>query len=438
GTGVALDWRRIGPAARSLAVATPHVVIGGDDSVVRVTLDGSAETVARIANRGARAVAARDDVAAWAERDTHAVVVRAGGETRVLHRDHHPWSLYLEGEDLFWATPRLLHGNTMNACGSVRRAAIGGGPVETLADGVYQPDHLCCRDGAVWHAAGPAIDRIDLATRRSERVVAQRQEVGGLACVRDVLIWVDGGTVETLRWRVRPRPIGGPPVPPTVRPLATAEDAVVTLCGTTNGVVWLESPGGYEPCTLHACTIDTLEAFAIALPAGTEPTELACDATHLAIASAEATFLAPLPPALVRDTSDGDVHDALATACRGDLLSPLQAALVGAACAGAVVTSRGTRTWYVQIETVGLADTDVDEAIWSTGADRVMRGIDGRPLVDLDDEDAAFAADVAPFDRLLDPGALARLAERYAACADFDRRQAFAALLRRVVAPLSP
>ncbi|MCC7539104.1 MAG: hypothetical protein IT379_22975 [Deltaproteobacteria bacterium] len=72
GAGVALAWRRIGPGARCLAVVTPHVVIGGDDWLVRVTLDGSSCTTTHITDRAVRAVAATDGVAAWTERDTGA------------------------------------------------------------------------------------------------------------------------------------------------------------------------------------------------------------------------------------------------------------------------------------------------------------------------------------------------------------------------------
>src|SRR5689334_22889792 len=133
---------------------------------------------------------------------------------------------------------------------------------------------------------------------------------------------------------------------------------------------------------------------------------------------------------------DRDVAEALGDLCDGLSVSEEELAAARQALSGPVVTTRGERLYYVQIETMALDNVDTAEGIWSVPVDGLLRMPDGYVIVDLADESRAFEEQVFPLASFADAGRIARLVARESSVADPERLAAWAAFTTRVLEPL--
>jgi hypothetical protein len=121
--------------------------------------------------------------------------------------------------------------------------------------------------------------------------------------------------------------------------------------------------------------------------------------------------------------------------CDGFDISAEQQALIVAAVAGAVLTDRGPRLYYADLDTMMLPNVDTEEGIWSVADDGILRGGSDQELADLRDDSSAREQGVFPLAAMGDDARMAWWAEAMAHAGNAERRR-WAKFLRRVFRPL--
>ncbi|MEZ0374412.1 MAG: hypothetical protein ACAI44_35320 [Candidatus Sericytochromatia bacterium] len=241
----------------------------------------------------ARHLALDHDRVAWVEAGTNAIVLHADGQSRILATDHLPWNVLLAGEEILWANVRLIDLMVVNDQGAIRRIRPGG-TVETLAEGLCMPDYLNLGAQAeLWFSAGRRIMRLDRRTNVCQQVFTQAEDLNGLVLLGDRLFWNDGGMDDALLWAPLPDP-GEAIVEPQC--FSACPEAIVEMAAAPAGLVWIESPGYDEPCTLRGQSLADSRAWDLPLPHGHDPRSVSCNRSWIACACQEGSiYLARLP-----------------------------------------------------------------------------------------------------------------------------------------------
>lgn len=135
--------------------------------------------------------------------------------------------------------------------------------------------------------------------------------------------------------------------------------------------------------------------------------------------------------------AERDLAAVLGLLCAGNEVTDEERKAAQRSLRGAVETAdQGRRIYYVQVDTCALDNTDAEEAIWSTGDDGIVRGLDAQVIADLADEDSAYAAGILPLIWLSQPEPMARSAMRWSTDSDPERRTAWTALQQQIAEPL--
>lgn len=132
---------------------------------------------------------------------------------------------------------------------------------------------------------------------------------------------------------------------------------------------------------------------------------------------------------------DRAVADAIGNLCEGLEISDQERMAVLAALRGVVLTERGPRLYYADLETMLLPNVDTTEGIWSIAADGILRGAHNQALIDLTDDQAASEQGLFLLIVAGDETRLAWWTERMRRAGNRERRR-WAKFTRRVLKPL--
>lgn len=133
--------------------------------------------------------------------------------------------------------------------------------------------------------------------------------------------------------------------------------------------------------------------------------------------------------------SDREVPYVIGHLCDGFEISAEQRALLVAALAGAVLTDRGPRLYYADLDTMMLQNVDTEEGIWSVADDGILRGGSDEALADLYDDSSAREQGVFPLIVVRDEARMAWWEEAMRRAGNAERRR-WARFVRRVLRPL--
>lgn len=179
---------------------------------------------------------------------------KGGGERRLLARDE--WGdaragLVVDGGFVYWAWPSIAKS------GAVRRMPVGGGPIETVIDGINPSSNLLVHDGVVYvvdaeDGTAPKVASIVDATGRT---LASVGSAVTLVAVGDVLYARDGtGKVHSVRFDGT----AAGDVPVDARALAS-DGTVLFVFDTSTLAVYqtgiLEAPRGAIPVSIRRATM---------------------------------------------------------------------------------------------------------------------------------------------------------------------------------------
>lgn len=132
---------------------------------------------------------------------------------------------------------------------------------------------------------------------------------------------------------------------------------------------------------------------------------------------------------------DREIAEAIGQLCDGGQISGEQLAGVRAALKGAVLTERGLRLYYADLNTMLLSNVDTEEGLWSTAEDGIVRGGQSEALVDLANDQAARAEGLFPLAVIGDSGRMTWWQAHMQHASNAERRR-WARFVRRVLKPL--
>lgn len=132
-----------------------------------------------------------------------------------------------------------------------------------------------------------------------------------------------------------------------------------------------------------------------------------------------------------------DIAEILGAICDGFDVSQTEQEVAIAALKGSVLTSdAGECLYYLDLDTALLDNVDTDECIWTVDADGLLRLPDGRIMLDLNDENAAFQEGFLMLKLICESNSMRRIQEKWMNHSDPQRPVMWQRAFKRVVEPL--
>jgi hypothetical protein len=158
--------------------------------VMRMPRAGGQATRVTSMKRGARRLFLTADAhnVYFPELDRLAKAPVAGGEASTVAKGVSPWAAVSDGEYVYFS-------DSSEGRGAIKRAHVGGGPVETLGTGAWSPAAMALDVTSVWFVAADAkngaIYRVSKVGGRAEAIARGQKQPVGLVVDEDHVYWTN-------------------------------------------------------------------------------------------------------------------------------------------------------------------------------------------------------------------------------------------------------